>query len=188
MPRTPRAPIPATSPVTIVAAGSACDGNPWASLDDPPLRIAVRIRRTSLAAGRPRAPFSFATSAVASTSSIDSTGTKVMLRRIFGGSSSRSALFFAGRMIVRIPARCAARIFSLRPPIGSTRPRSVISPVIATSLFTGVPVSAEISEVAIVTPAEGPSLGIAPAGTWMWMSCFAWKSGSMPRLSARERA
>ena len=32
-----------------------------------------------------------------------------------------------------MPARCAARTFSLRPPIGGTRPRSVISPVIATS-------------------------------------------------------
>ena len=64
----------------------------------------------------------------------------------------------------------------------------MISPVIATALFTGVCVSAEISEVAMVTPAEGPSLGIPPAGTWIWMSCFAWKSGSMPGISARERA
>jgi len=70
----------------------------------------------------------------------------------------------------------------LRPPIGSTRPRSVISPVIATALFTGVLVSAEIREVAMVTPADGPSLGIPPAGTWMWMSFFAWKSGSIPSL------
>ena len=37
-----------------------------------------------------------------------------------------------------MPARCAASIFSLRPPIGSTRPRSVISPVIATSRRTGI--------------------------------------------------
>ena len=39
-----------------------------------------------------------------------------------------------GRMIVRMPARWAASTFSLMPPIGSTLPRSVISPVIATSV------------------------------------------------------
>src|SRR3712207_7714094 len=41
------------------------------------------------------------------------------------------------------PARSAASSFSFSPPIGSTRPRSVISPVIATSLRTGMPVSTE---------------------------------------------
>ena len=39
-----------------------------------------------------------------------------------------------GTMIVFRPARCAARTFSFTPPIGRTLPRSVISPVIATSL------------------------------------------------------
>src|SRR5665647_2831227 len=38
----------------------------------------------------------------------------------------------------------------------------------------GVPVTSEQIAVAIVTPALGPSLGIAPAGTWMWISC-TWK-------------
>ena len=33
--------------------------------------------------------------------------------------------------------RCAATAFSFSPPIGSTRPRNVISPVIATSPRTG---------------------------------------------------
>ena len=38
--------------------------------------------------------------------------------------------------------------------------------------------------VAIVTPADGPSLGIAPAGTWMWRSFF-WKySSSTPSSRA----
>ena len=55
--------------------------------------------------------------------------------------------------------------FSLRPPIGSTRPRKVISPVIATSRRTGRSLKAEAKAQAIVTPAEGPSLGIAPSGT-----------------------
>ena len=54
--------------------------------------------------------------------------------------------------------------------MGSTRPRSVTSPVMATSGRTGIPVSAETSAVVIVTPALGPSLGTAPSGTWMWMS------------------
>jgi DNA mismatch repair protein MutS2 len=38
------------------------------------------------------------------------------------------ARFFSGTMTRLMPARCAARTFSLRPPMGSTRPRSVISP------------------------------------------------------------
>ena len=50
-------------------------------------------------------------------------------------------------------------MFFFKPPIGNTRPRSVISPVIPTSLLTGIPVSAEISAVAIVIPADGPSFG-----------------------------
>ena len=29
------------------------------------------------------------------------------------------------------------------------------------------------SRVAIVIPADGPSLGVAPAGTWTWMSFFS---------------
>ena len=52
--------------------------------------------------------------------------------------------------------------FSRNPPIGSTRPRNVISPVIAILLCTGIPVKAEIIAVAIVTPADGPSFGTAP--------------------------
>src|SRR6185295_9766301 len=38
-----------------------------------------------------------------------------------------------------------------------------------------------------VMPAEGPSLGIAPSGTWMWMSSLRLKVGEMPSFSARER-
>ena len=51
--------------------------------------------------------------------------------------------------------------------IGSTRPLKVISPVIATSARTGVPVIAESIAVAMVTPAEGPSFGTAPSGMWI---------------------
>ena len=59
---------------------------------------------------------------------------------------------------------------TLMPPTPRTRPRKVISPVMATSLRVGVPVSAEMSATAIVIPADGPSLGVAPSGMWMWMS------------------
>ena len=80
--------------------------------------------------------------------------------------SSRSFLLSLGRMIVLIPALCAAITFSLTPPISSARPLSVISPVIATSRLNGVLVSADNMAVAIASPAEGPSLGTAPSGTW----------------------
>ena len=89
-----------------------------------------------------------------------------------------------------MPARCAASTFSLMPPTGSTRPRSVISPVIATSLRIGLPVSSDASAVNMVTPADGPSFGIAPAGMWTWMSVFSRKFSSMPShlaLRADER-
>src|SRR5438046_1719454 len=45
------------------------------------------------------------------------------------------------------------------------QPRSVISPVIATSARTGLPVSAETNAVVIAMPALGPSFGVAPSGT-----------------------
>ena len=34
--------------------------------------------------------------------------------------------------------------------------------------------------VAMVTPADGPSLGVAPAGTWMWTVDFSKAVGSIP--------
>ena len=66
---------------------------------------------------------------------------------------------------VVIPARCAASSFCFSPPIGSTRPVSETSPVIATSALTSRPDRSEASAVVIVMPALGPSLGTAPAGT-----------------------
>ena len=64
-----------------------------------------------------------------------------------------------------MPARCAAMTFSLTPPISSTLPRKVISPVIATSRRTGKSVRDDMTAVAIAIPADGPSLGTAPSGT-----------------------
>ena len=42
------------------------------------------------------------------------------------------------------------------------------------------PVSKLTRAVTIATPADGPSFGIAPDGTWMCKSCLRKKSGSMP--------
>jgi hypothetical protein len=71
-------------------------------------------------------------------------------------------------------------------PPGCTR-TGVASPVIAVSLRTLRPVSSEVSAVNMVTPALGPSLGTAPAGTWMCTSCDARNSGSTPSSGACER-
>ena len=86
------------------------------------------------------------------------------------------------------PAAWAARTFCLRPPIGSTRPCSVISPVIATVCLTGRPVSSEASAVVIVMPALGPSLGIAPAGTCTWNSPALERLVVDPELRRRASA
>jgi hypothetical protein len=58
--------------------------------------------------------------------------------RDIGSGPSRS---LPGSTPCLMPPRCAASSFSFRPPIGRTSPRSVISPVIATSARTGMPVS-----------------------------------------------
>ena len=83
----------------------------------------------------------------------------------------------AGSITRVIPAAAAATIFSLMPPTGRTSPRRLISPVMAVSLRTVRPVRSETSAVNIATPALGPSFGVAPAGTWMWMSLFANSAG-----------
>jgi hypothetical protein len=85
-----------------------------------------------------------------------------------GGISESSGALPAGMMQVVMPMRVAARSFSLSPPMGSTFPRSVSSPVMATSWRTGTPEISDTSEHAMATPADGPSLGTAP-GTWMWI-------------------
>ena len=99
------------------------------------------------------------------TSSMVSTNVSWMPRSRCFGMSSMSFLLRSGRSTVPTFARLAARIFSFRPPMGRTRPRSVTSPVMATSQRTGIFDKAEAIAVAMVMPAEGPSFGIAPAGT-----------------------
>ena len=91
-----------------------------------------------------------------------------MALRTSSGTSSRSGPLRSGRMTSVNPARCAARTFCLTPPMGSTRPWRVTSPVIPITGRTGSPRNRLTRAVVMVTPAEGPSLGTAPAGTWTW--------------------
>jgi len=60
---------------------------------------------------------------------------------------------------------CRSRQLFLNPPIGSTLPRRVSSPVMATSWRAGLRHNSDASAAAMVMPAEGPSLGTPPAGT-----------------------
>src|SRR5882762_9464534 len=80
-----------------------------------------------------RARSSGGSSARSSTSSIVSTCLMSSSRATSSGKSTRSLLLRAGTSTVVTPARAAAVSFSLSPPIGNTRPRSVSSPVIARS-------------------------------------------------------
>ena len=93
------------------------------------------------------------------------------------GISSTSRRLRSGNTTRWMPARLAASTFSLMPPTGSTFPRRVISPVIATSDAALRPVRREASEVTIATPAEGPSLGTAPAGVAMVTSLASLLTG-----------
>src|SRR6266571_3017750 len=104
-------------------------------------------------------------SASSSTSSIVSTGLISSSCFTSSGTSMMSLWLRAGTSTVFTPARAAAVSFSLSPPIGSTRPRSVSSPVIATSWRAGRWHRSDASAAAIVIPADGPSFGTAPAGT-----------------------
>ncbi|CKS28721.1 Uncharacterised protein [Mycobacterium tuberculosis] len=97
--------------------------------------------------------------------SIHFTGTISRPFFTFSGMSCRSLAFSSGISTVLMPPRSAASSFSFSPPMAVTSPRSVISPVIATSLRTGMPVSADTKAVVIAAPALGPSLGVAPSGT-----------------------
>ena len=50
-----------------------------------------------------------------------------------------------------------------------------------------MPVSTETIEVTIAMPADGPSFGVAPSGTWTWMSTLSNIVGFRPRSGAFER-
>ncbi len=112
------------------------------------------------------------TKAILKTSSASFAGCIISCFNITSGTSLRSFTFSSGIITSLTPALYAAIIFSFRPPIGSTCPLIVISPVIATWRFTGLFVKADTSDVAIVTPALGPSLGIAASVACICMSVF----------------
>lgn len=85
--------------------------------------------------------------------------------KLTSGNSSQSDILSCGNTIILQPARLAATVFSLNPPILNTLPVSVSSPVIATVGSTGVSSASESNDVAIVIPADGPSFCTAPSGT-----------------------
>jgi hypothetical protein len=87
----------------------------------------------------------------------------------WSGLSSRTSRSFSFGSTMRLMRmRRAAMTFSRTPPIGSTSPTRVSSPVIARSDGKRAFLNIEISAHAIAMPAEGPSFGIAPAGKWTW--------------------
>ena len=90
----------------------------------------------------------------------------------------------SGIKTVLIPPLLAANNFSFKPPIGNTLPLRVISPVIPTDFLTFISVIAETILVTIATPAEGPSLVVAPSGTCTWTSNFSISKGSKPKEKA----
>ena len=107
------------------------------------------------------------------TSSSVSTSRSVRSALTSAGMSTRSFSLCRGKSTVSMPARRAARIFSRTPPTGRTRPVSVTSPVIARLAWMGLSRNRLIKAAAIATPADGPSLGTAPAGTWMCRSVLS---------------
>ncbi len=96
------------------------------------------------------------------------------------GISSRSLALPWGKITCLILLRRAAMTFSFKPPMGSTLPTRESSPVIASDFLSFLPVARERSAEASVIPADGPSLGVAPAGTCRWMRFFSQKSGLTP--------
>ena len=73
--------------------------------------------------------------------------------------SRRSFTLSSGIITVFTPPRRAASSFSFNPPMGRTLPRSVTSPVIATSRRTGIWVRTDTIEVTIAIPGRGAVLG-----------------------------
>ena len=72
------------------------------------------------------------------------------------GSSSQSDMLSAGKIIILAPARRAATAFSRKPPMRSTLPVTVNSPVMAMVGSSCWSNASERSELAMVMPAEGP--------------------------------
>ena len=58
----------------------------------------------------------------------------------------------------------------------------------ATLRRTGMPVITETIAVTMATPADGPSFGVAPSGTWTWMSRLSNHGGSMMAIFSNNQA
>jgi Cu(I)/Ag(I) efflux system membrane fusion protein len=64
---------------------------------------------------------------------------------------------------------------------------AAVPEALAGNLRIGTPVRTETMATVMATPADGPSLGVAPSGTWTWMSVFSNTGGLTPKSRARER-
>src|SRR5207245_3683229 len=126
----------------------------------------------------------------ASSNTSSSVSTGLMSSSFFtsSGTSTRSLLLRAGTSTVCTPARAPAVSFPLSPPIGSTRPRTVRPPAIATSWREGRRHKSDASAAAIAIPADGPSFGTAPAGTCRCTSVCVNASSGIPSEPARARS
>ena len=71
----------------------------------------------------------------------------------------------------------------LPPEDGETFTDNALIKARAAQAATGRAAISDESAVAIATPADGPSLGTAPAGTWMWMSWVANQSSGRSATS-----
>ena len=78
-----------------------------------------------------------------------------------------------GKITIFAPALLAATVFSLKPPIRSTFPVTVNSPVIAIVGSNGRSSASDNRLVAIVIPALGPSFCTAPSGQCKWILAFS---------------
>ena len=87
---------------------------------------------------------------------------------------------------VLIPPARAASSFSFRPPIGSTSPRKVISPVMATSARTGIR-SARPAPCTCAIPALGRPSGLHPRGRGYAHRAFHGKSARHPSTGSGLR-
>ena len=125
-------------------------------------------------------------SAIASTSSTVSTGWNAISSRTCSGTSSRSPSFRLGRMTSLSPARCAARHLLLH---AADREHPALERHLAghtDRALHRVSESSDAIAVTIVTPALGPSLGTAPAGTCTWNRPPRF-DGSIPSSRACDR-
>ena len=77
------------------------------------------------------------------------------------------------------------------PPPGATL-RGVTGVITSYTIYDStntsvMPVMTDTIAETMATPADGPSLGVAPSGTCTWMSFLSKDGGSIPKATARMR-